>query len=192
MNDKTVLATTDLGDFTGGKLARWVTTIPPQAQIAQRIKTAPDSLLPGFVRNFIRNELVIHSADSAKLGPTPQELTDIRKVIPSALVTVWTALGVDPGTLAAKAKSKSDREKLAHQKVEQFVRDLLTQKAQSVDVTQPVEAALREKYDNDTNPDAVARALLGAATVRLQADSTRTAGQPPTAVPVPNRDTTKK
>jgi PPIC-type PPIASE domain len=190
-SDKTVLATTTLGDFTAADLDRWLTTIPPQSGIKERVKSAPDSLLPTFVRNFIRNELVVHAADSAKLGPDSAQMTQIRALFKNSLVTAWTALNVDPKNLAAAAKSKSDREKLAHQRVEEYVKNLLAQKAQYVDVTQPVEFALRGKYDNGIKSDAVNRALVQAATVRLHADSAKAAGQPPTVVPVPKKDTVK-
>jgi hypothetical protein len=192
-SDKTVLATSDIGDFTAGRLAKWVETIPPQAQIGERIKSAPDSLLPNFVKNFVRNELVIHAADSAKVGPDKTETANIRAFLSSSLVTAWSALAIDPRILAVSAKSKSDRAKLAHQKVEEYVKNLLNQKAQYVDVTQPVEFALRKKYDWNINSDAVSRALVEAAKVRLRTDSTKTAGQPPSVVPVPKqKDTTKK
>ena len=192
MEDKTVLATTDIGDFTAAKLAKWVTTIPAQAQIGERIKTAPDSLLPGFVKNFVRNELVIHAADSAKLGPDPAQLKQIRSFLSTSLVSAWSSLAIDPRILAVNAKSKSDKDKFAHQKMDQYIRDLLSQKAQYVDVTEPVEAALRAKYDWSINDDAVDRALVEAAKVRLKTDSTKTAGQPPSVVPVPKKDTTRK
>jgi parvulin-like peptidyl-prolyl cis-trans isomerase-like protein len=192
-SDKTVLATSDVGDFTAGKLAKWVETIPPQAQIGERIKSAPDSLIPNFVKNFVRNELVIHAADSAKIGPDAKEMAQIRSFLSSSLVTAWSALMIDPRILAVGAKTKSERAKLAHQKADQYIKDLLNQKAQYVDVTQPVEFALREKYEWSINSDAVARALVEAAKVRLRADSTKTAGQPPSVVPVPKQtDTTKK
>jgi hypothetical protein len=188
-SDKTVLATTDLGDFTAAKLARWVETIPAQARISQQIKQAPDSVLPGFVRNFIRDELVIHSADSAKIGPDAQQLAEIRKYLPNTIVNLWTALKVEPKTLGG---SKGDRTKAANQRIDQYVRDLLGQKAQFVDVTQPVQYALRQKYGFDINADAAARALVEAANVRLRTDSTKTSQQPPTAVPLPKGDTTKR
>lgn len=191
-SDKTVLATSVLGDFTAADLARWMTTIPPQAGLKERVKSAPDSLLPVFVKNFIRNELVVHAADSAKMGPDSAQLTQIRALFTNSLITAWTALGVDPKTLATAAKSKSDRKKLAHQKVEEYVKNLLAQKAQYVDATQPVEYALREKYDYDIKADGVNRALLQAATVRLHADSAKAAGRPPTVVPVPKKDTVKR
>jgi peptidyl-prolyl cis-trans isomerase D len=191
-SDKTVLATTTLGDFTAADLARWMTTIPPQAGLKERIKSAPDSLMPIFVKNFIRNELVVHLADSAKMGPSSAQLAQIRALFTNSLITAWTALQVDPQTLATAAKSKSDRKKLAHHKVEDYVKNLLAQKAQYVDITQPVEYALREKYDYGIKADGVSRALLQAATVRLHADSAKAAGQPPTVVPVPKKDTVKR
>ena len=135
---------------------------------------------------------MIHAADSAKLGPDPTQLKQIRAFLSTSLVSAWSALAIDPRILAVNAKSKDDKEKFAHQKVDQYLRDLLNQKAQYVDVTEPVEAALRSKYDWSINDDAVARALVEAAKIRLKTDSTKTAGQPPSVVPVPNKDTTKK
>jgi len=190
--DKTVLATSDIGDFRASDLARWMTTIPPQAGIQQRIKSAPDSLMPVFVKNFVRNELVVHAADSAKLGPDSTELAQIRNMFTNSLVSAWTALGVDPKNLSTAAKSKSDREKLAGQRTDEYVRNLMVQKAQYVDVTEPVQSALREKYGYDINGEALGRALIDASQMRLKSDSAKTAGQPPTALPLPNQDTTSR
>lgn len=191
-DDKTVLATSSIGKFTSADLARWMETFPPQAQVAERVKTAPDSLLPLFVKNFVRNELVLHAADSAKIGPTPQELDQTRKMFTSTLTSAWTALNVDPKSLASAAKSKSERAKLASQRVEDYVTRLLQQQAQFVDVTLPVQNALRDKYDFTINPETLDQVLLEGAKVRLATDSTSKATQPPTAVPMPNADTTRK
>ena len=191
-SDKTVLATSSLGKFTAADLARWMETFPPQAQVAERVKTAPDSLLPLFVKNFVRNELVLHAADSAKLGPTQQQLDETRKMFTSSVTAAWTALNVDPKSLEAAAKSKSDREKLASQRVEDYIGKLLSQQAQYVDVTQPVQNVLRDKYDFTINPETLDQVLLEAAKVRLANDSTSKKGQPPSVVPMPNSDTTKK
>ena len=189
--DKTVLATSDIGEFRASDLARWMTTIPPQAGIQQRVKSAPDSVMPNFVKNFIRNELVVHAADSAKLGPDSTEMTQIRASFTNALQGAWTALGVSPKDLAA-AKSKGDKEKLANERAQAYVRNLLAQKAQYVDVTEPVQSALREKYGYDINSEAMGRALIEASQIRLKSDSAKAAGQPPTAVPLPKQDTTTR
>ncbi len=191
-NDKTVLATSSIGKFTASDLARWMETFPPQAQIAERVKQAPDSMLPVFVKNFVRNELVLHAADSAKLGPDAAQIADVRKLFGTSLTNAWTALNLDPKNLETAAKSKSDRAKLAAQRVEEYIGKLLAQQAQYVDVTQPVQNVLRDKYDYTINPEALDQVLLEAAKVRLASDSTSKAGQPSSVVPVPNQDTAKK
>ena len=108
-----------------------------------------------------------------------------------SVTNAWNALNVDPKSLEAAAKSKSDREKLAAQRADDYVNRLLHQQAQYVDVTQPVQNVLREKYDYTINPETLDAVLLEAAKVRLATDSTK-AGQPSSVVPVPNADTTKK
>ncbi|HVF41243.1 MAG TPA: peptidylprolyl isomerase [Gemmatimonadaceae bacterium] len=191
-DDKTVLATSSIGKFTAADLARWMETFPPQAGIVERVKSAPDSLMPVFVKNFVRNELVLHSADSAKLGPDAKQTGEIRKMFSTSLVTAWNSLNVDPKNLTAAAKSKDERAKLAATRIEEYITKLLAQQAPYVDVTQPVQNVLRSKYDYDINQEAVDRVLLEAAKVRLKTDSTTTGQQPSSVVPVPKADTGKR
>lgn len=190
-DDKAVLATSTIGKFTSADLARWMETFPPQAQIQQRVKSAPDSLLPMFVGNFVRNELVLRAADSAKVGPTAEEMKQIRGFLRNSLLNAWKQLNVDPSSLAT-AKSKDDKQRIAADRIDNYVRDLMSQKAVYVDLTAPVQHVLRKKYDWSINNDAIDRALVEAAKVRLKTDTTKKAGQPSSVVPVPNRDTTKK
>ncbi|HEU4878829.1 MAG TPA: peptidylprolyl isomerase [Gemmatimonadaceae bacterium] len=190
-DDKTVLATSTLGKFTASDLARWMETFPPQAQVAERVKSAPDSMLPLFVTNFVRNELVLHSADSAKLGPDAAQLAEIRKLFRTTITNAWTALNVDPKALETAAKAKGDRAKLAAQRIDDYVNRLLKQEAQYVDITQPVQNVLRDQYDYTIKPEAIDKVLLEAAKIRLATDTTK-AGQPSSVVPVPKADTTKK
>jgi hypothetical protein len=105
----------------------------------------------------------------------------------------WTALNVDPKALATLAKSKSERLKIANQRVDEYFDKLLKQQAQFVEITEPVQTVLRDKYDWTINPEALDQVLLQAAKVRLATDSTAKAAQPSSVVPVPNTpDTTKK
>ena len=191
-SDKTVLATSTLGKFTAADLARWMETFPPQAQVAERVKSAPDSMLPVFVKNFVRNELVLHSADSAKLGPDATQLAEVRKLFTTSLTNAWTALNLDPKNLQAAGKSRGDRTKVAAQRVEEYITKLLAQQAQYVDVTQPVQNVLRDKYDNTINLETLDQVLIEAAKVRLATDSTTKIGQPGSVVPVPNKDAATK
>ncbi|MEO5697154.1 MAG: hypothetical protein ABIQ60_08465, partial [Burkholderiaceae bacterium] len=185
-DDKTVLATSSIGKFTASDLSKWMATFPPQAGIAERVKAAPDSLLPVFVKNFVRNELVLHGADSAKIGPDSAQLAQIRTMFRSSLTNAWTQLNLDPKNLAAAAKSKSDRAKLAAQRVDDYINKLMSQQAQYVDVTEPVQTVLREKYDYTIKPEGIDKVLLEAAKIRLASDSTTKAGQPKSVVPLPN------
>jgi hypothetical protein len=191
-NDKTVLATSTLGKFTAADLARWMETFPPQAQIAERVKSAPDSMLPTFVKNFVRNELVLRSADSAKVGPDSAELAEVRRVFRASLANAWTSLNVEPSKLDSVAKSKSERMKVAAQRIEEYVGKLLSQQAPYVDVSYPVQNLLREKYDFTINQQTIDQVLLEAAKVRLATDTTTAAAPPGSIVPVPNQDTSKK
>jgi len=129
----------------------------------------------------------------ARLGPDAAQIADVRKLFTQSVTNAWTALNLDPKALETAAKSKSDRAKLAAQRVEDYVAKLLMQQAQYVDVTQPVQNVLRDKYDYTINPETLDNVLLEAAKVRLATDSTSKQGQPNSVVPVPNpTDTTKK
>ena len=99
----------------------------------------------------------------------------------------------DADFLAAKvAYDKGDRAKLAATRVEDYITKLMSQQAQYVDVTEPVQNVLRDKYDNTINPAALDKVLIEAAKIRLATDSTTKAGQPKSVVPLPNTDTAKK
>jgi peptidyl-prolyl cis-trans isomerase D len=192
-DDNTVLATSKIGKFKASDLARWMGTFPPQANVAERVKQAPESMLPIFVKNFVRNELVLHAADSAKLGPDTAQLREVRQMFLGTITQAWTGLNIDPKALTAMAKSKGDREKLAQQRVNEYFTKLLNQQAQFVEITGPVQEVLRDKYDYTINPETLDQVLLQAAKIRLSSDSTSKAAQPNSVVPVPNpADTTKK
>lgn len=190
--DNTVLATSSIGKFTAADLSRWMETFPPQAQISERVKSAPDSMLPTFVKNFVRNELVLRAADSAKIGPDTAELREVRRAFKGALSNAWTSLNVEPAKLDSAGKSKSEKLKVAAQRVEEYIGKLLSQQAPYVDVSLPVQNVLREKYGYRINAETLDQVLLDAAKVRLASDSTTKAAQPGSVVPVPNQDTTKK
>lgn len=192
-DDKTVLATSKIGKFRASDLSRWMGTFPPQAQVAERVKQAPDSMLPYFVKNFVRNELVLHSADSAKLGPDTAQMREVRQMFMGTITQAWNQLNIDPKSLATLAKSKDERMKIANQRVDEYFDKLLKQEAQFVEITGPVQEVLRDKFDWQINPETLDQVLLQAAKVRLETDSTSKASQPSSVVPVPgSTDTTKK
>jgi hypothetical protein len=185
LNDRTVLATSTAGEFTAGKLARYVTAAPPQQQLRERILAAEDSAAPDIIRFFLRNELVARQADSANVVLDSTEIGEMRRAYTAAITGAWNGLGVAPAQLADSAEATQDRERLAAQRVNRYVEALLAQQAQFVEVPPPLLFALRDKFDSRVVDAGLDRALEAAHRVRAQADSLRAAQQPPTAVPMP-------
>ena len=187
LDNKTVVATSTAGDFTAGRLAKWIAAYPPQAQLPQQIANAPDSVVPNMVRNFLRNELFLKQADSAKIQLDTAEINEIHRNFASMVGATWVGLGVDPKTLADSAKTESAKERVASSRVETYMDNLLMRDGRFVDVPKPLESVLHDKYDSKVNEAGLDRALERAAKVRATMDSTRAANQPQSAVPMPGQ-----
>jgi parvulin-like peptidyl-prolyl isomerase len=183
-NDNTVLATSTAGDFTTARLVGWLETLPPQARVLDQIKQSPDSLLVQLVRNFVKNELVLKQADSAKVVIDPAEIAQLHASFANAVRTAWSQLGVTPVSLSDSAKTESDREKLASRRIDDYFGRMVLEQAPFVQVPTPLSNILRKKFKLSFNDAGFDRAVQEASKIRNTADSTRTAGQPSTAVPL--------
>ena len=184
-DDKTVVASYKGGELTAGELSRWIAAFPPQANIVSQIQQAPDSVIPNFVRNILRNELVLKAADSAGVKLDSTEIAQIRQGFASGITRVWQTVNIDPKSLADSGKTPAERERVAAGRVESYMDKLLAEQAQFADVPQPVEDALHDKYSYKLNQAGLDRALQRAARVRAVSDSTRRAAQPQSQVPMP-------
>jgi parvulin-like peptidyl-prolyl isomerase len=183
-NDNTVLATSSAGDFTTARLVGWLETLPPQARVLDQIKQSPDSLLVQLVRNFVKNELVLKQADSAKVVIDPAEIAQLHASFASAVRTAWSQLGVTPVSLSDSAKTESDREKLASRRIDDYFGRMVLEQAPFVPVPTPLSNILRRKFKLSFNDAGFDRAVQEASKIRNAADSARTARQPATAVPL--------
>lgn len=184
--DKVVMATTSKGDFTAGRFAQWLETIPAQANVPQQLAQAPDSLVNQFVKQMVRSDLLLRQADSAKVGLDAAETTQLREGFRNLVLASWTGLNIDPKALADSAKSTGDRERLAATRIDAYMTKLLANNAQFVDVPAPLETVLRAEHaDAKLNDAGLDRAVQRALQVRGKTDSTRRANQPPSAVPLP-------
>jgi len=182
--DNTVLATSTAGEFTTSRLVGWLETLPPQARVLDQIRQSPDSLLVQLVRNFVKNELVLKQADSAKVTIDPSELAQLHATFVNAVHSAWSQLAVTPASLSDSAKSEGDREKLAARRIDGYFTRMVQEQAPFVPVRTPLSNILRGKYKYSFNDAGFDRAVQEAAKVRSSADSARTAGQPATAVPL--------
>jgi peptidyl-prolyl cis-trans isomerase D len=184
-DDKTVVVEYKGGTLTAGELARWIEAFPPQANITAQIQSAPDSIIPTFVKGIVRNELVLKAADSAGVKLDAAELASIRTTFASQVTRVWTQLGVDPKTLSDSASKAGDKQRVAATRVESYMDRLLGEQAPFVDVPKPLEAALLERYDAKIIEAGLDRAVERASRIRAVNDSTRATQQPGSQVPMP-------
>src|SRR6266571_3822903 len=182
--DNTELATSTAGKFTTARLVGWLETLPPQARVLDQIKQSPDSLLVQLIRNFVKNELVLKQADSAKIQIEPAELAQLHASFVNAVQSAWSQLGVTPTSLSDSAKSAGDREKLAAKRIDEYFSRMVQEAASFVSVPTPVSNVLRQKYKYSFNDAGFDRAVQEASKIRSSADSARSARQPPTAVPL--------
>jgi hypothetical protein len=184
-NDKAVVATYNGGDLTAGRLAIVLLAAPQSGRIAQQIQAAPDSIVRQYVINMAQREVLVKRADSAKVGPTPEEIANLHRDFVQAVVVSWQTLGIDPKMLADSAKTPAERERLAASRVEAFLDKIMAGQAQPLPVPPPLQIVLLNKFDAKVNSAGIDRAVERAQRVRAAADSARGANMPKSAVPLP-------
>jgi hypothetical protein len=184
-NDKTAVATYTGGTLTAGRLAMGLLAAPRSGQLIQQIQQAPDSLVNQYVTNMAQREVLLHRADSAKVGLSPEEMANLHRDFAQAVAMSWTQLGLDPKSLADSGKTVSERERIAAGRVDSFLDRVMAGQAQPVPVPAPLQIILMDKYDAKINTAGIDRAVERAAKLRASADSARAAQQPKSAVPLP-------
>ncbi len=177
--DNSKVATYKGGELTASEFADWLSAYPAQSQIRPQLLSAPDSLVEKFVRQIVRNELVLHQADSAKSKIDTAEMSNLYLNFRNALTQTWTQLGVDPTKLADSAKvGNGDKEKIAAARLETFFDKLIKNEAQFVDVAYPVSHALQSKYPYSVNDAGLDKVVERAKSIRATADSLRAQKNP--------------
>jgi hypothetical protein len=184
-DDKSTLVSWKGGSLTAARLVQWMAAMPPQARIREQLAQAPDTAIPYFLKQIARNELVIKAADDAKTTPDSAAMQNIRNQFYGQVAGAMSELRVSPFFLRDSAKTVSERERLAASRIDAYFDLLLAEKAQFVNVPQPISSALRDKYESRIVAAGIERALERAAKIRQVADSTRAAQQPASAVPMP-------
>lgn len=196
--DKDKLASYKGGELTNAEFADWVAAYPPNSQIRPQLINAPDTLVEKFVKQIVRNELVLRQADSAKAQLDTAEMSNLYLNFKNAVTQTWTSLAVEPTKLADSAKAGGDKAKIAASRIEIFFDKLIKNEVPFVDVPYPVARALQKKYDFAVNDAGLDKVVEKAKAVRATADSLK-AGKPPAggapaegAPAAPSPDTSKK
>jgi hypothetical protein len=182
-SDRTAIATYVGGNFTAAKLSTYMEMIPPQGRA--QIQAAPDSMIPMFVRNVVRNELVVRQADSAKITLDTADMNEMRRSYEAVITNAWTQIGVEPKMLADSSKTEAGRDRLAAARVEDYLTRILAGQARPVNVPPTVSEVIRQRYGYQINPAGVDRVVTQVTAARKTADSARAAAMPQSAVPLP-------
>ena len=184
-SNKTVLATYTGGDLTAGRIALVLLASPQSGRLVQQIQGAPDSLVNQYVTNMAQREVLLRRADSAKVVVTPEELSGLQRDFQQAVLQSWTALGVDPKSLADSGKTPADRERIAAARIEKFLDRVMAGEIQPQPIPSPLQIVLMDKFEAKVNGAGIDRALERAASLRVAADSAKAASQPKSEVPLP-------
>jgi parvulin-like peptidyl-prolyl isomerase len=184
-NDHTDIASGGHVDMTADKVAKWMAAYPPQAQIREKLQQLPDSVMGLFAKQLVVNELMLRAADSAKIALDSGEKANIRMAFQQSVMNSFGGLNITPKSLADSAKSTSDREKLAAARIGKYMDDLLANKAQYVDVSEPVSRVLRSKFEARVLSTGIDRAVSEAQKAAARADSAVSKAMPKSAVPSP-------
>lgn len=183
--DETVIATSSAGELTAARMMQWINSYPPEAQLRGQLQQAPDTLIPRFVRNVVRNELVLKQADSANVNLSEDELTALRSAFSQAVNSIWRGLGVSPDSVGAAGATPAERERAAGERATDYLERVVNNQAQYIPVPAPVQSVLRDKYDYKVNAAGIDRALEAAGRIRAASDSAAAANRPPSQVPMP-------
>ncbi len=182
-DDRSVVAKARSGNLTAGRLAHWMAAFPPQSQMRAQVLQAPDSVIPLFVKNVMRSELLLRMADSAEIRLDSTELSEVRAAFRDGVGRTMEALNLAPHQLTGA--DQAAREAAAAERVNEYVGALLRNEGQYIEVPEQLALVLRGRYETRVVTAGLDRALAEATRLRAAADSVGTADVPPPAVPLP-------
>ncbi|MEX2180829.1 MAG: peptidylprolyl isomerase [Gemmatimonadaceae bacterium] len=186
-DDRSVVATARSGNLTAGRLAHWIGAFPAQAQMRGQVLSAPDSVIPLFVKNIMRSELLLRMADSAGIQLDSAELAEVRTAFTAGVARTAAMLNLAPHQLADAGADRSARAAVAAARVDEYLGKLLRNEGEYIEVPEQLALVLRSKYESRVVSAGLDRALVRATEMRATADSLAAAGAPPSAVPVPGQ-----
>jgi peptidyl-prolyl cis-trans isomerase D len=182
--DKTVIATARSGNLDAGRMSKWMAAFPPQSRMRANVVQAPDSLIPMFVQNVMRNELLLRAADEAKVDLDSAQMAELRTAFYGGVMNAMSRLNIAPSQLADSGADLAARQRLAASRIEEYMGGMVTNQREYVDVAEQIVLVLRDKYESRIVPAGIDRVLAEATKVRAAADSARAANQPQSAVPM--------
>jgi hypothetical protein len=107
--------------------------------------------------------------------------------VKNVVVQLWQQIGVDPTSLAQAGKTVNEREKIAGERVNQYLDELVAGRKQYAPVPGELSQILRSKYESKIIAQGIDRAFERAQKTRASSDSAGRASQPQSSVPLPQQ-----
>lgn len=184
--DNGTMASYKGGKLTAARFAEWVSAYPAQSQIRPQLVQAPDTLVEKFVKQIVRNELVLKQADSAKAQADTAEMSNLFLNFKNAVGQVWAQMGVEPDKLVDSTGKAGDKEKIVAARIEEFFGKLIKNEVPFVDIPYPVARAVQQKYEFTISEAGLDAVIEKSKAVRATSDSLKAQQAPggaPGAVP---------
>lgn len=182
-NSKKTITTYEGGQVTVHDFLPWVRQIPPQ--YIQQLKAIPDSQLVQFARGVTNSVLLLKQADSAKIGLTPDEWTQLRQAYSGQLDSLRMEMGLSGPDVSDSGTAESERLKVAGLKLEAYFDALLAGKSRLRPIPPTLAVMLRSRMPHRLYDAGIARGLEQGRATRAKADSARAAAGeiPPGTLP---------
>lgn len=164
------------GELTVAEFLRWLQALPPQ--YAGQLKQADDSMLTQFAKVLSQNVLLLRQADSAKIQVTPTEWKAMQANYRSQLDTLRLEMGLDTAGLWDSTVAKTDRNKVAAAKVEQYFDRLVSGKSRLRPLPSALAGVLRDRFDYRIYDSGIKRAVELAVADSKKTDSTKVSPPP--------------
>lgn len=153
----TNLVTFKKGSFTVRDFVRWMEALPPGA--SNQIQAQPDSVLSGFVEGLAQNTLVIRQMDSAKLAVPEAEWQALQLSYRATIDQLAASIGLSDSVVADTTLPKAARIDSARARVDVFLDNLMTGRAQFRPLPGSLSGYLRENNRYRINRAGLARAV---------------------------------
>jgi hypothetical protein len=180
---KKALVTYKGGELTVAEFMRWVRALPPQ--YAAQLKQADDSMLTNFAKILTQNVLLLQQADSAKINVTPEEWKNLVDNYHSQLDSVRADMGLDSAAFRDSSGARTDRNKVAAARVEQYFDRLVSGKARLRPLPSALATVLRDRSEYRIYDAGLNRAVELAEAMRSEADSAKAKAGPMKPAPGP-------
>lgn len=113
------LATFTGGALTSGELLRYLQYLPPDTH--REMREAAEEVITAFLRSVLRHELLWLQAESARVKLSEPVRRAIAEEYRGAVRALWQHTGLAPASLAQAGATDAERQRVAAQRVEQYL-----------------------------------------------------------------------